>query len=100
MATDLSAAYDTVDIDILLNKMEHYGIRGNWKKLFYSYLTDRKQFVRLDQANSILRNSPKCSIVQGSRLSGILFNTYCNEIPCLPKLMNTEIYHRLVNGNK
>ena len=100
LATDLSACYDSIDTKILLDKLEHYGVRGDWNKLFASYLTDRKQFVRLDQANSILRNSPNCSIVQGSRLSGALYNTYCNEVPRLPRLINTEIYHKLVSKDK
>merc|ERR1712030_128639 len=78
LATDLSAAYDTVNTDILLQKMDHYGIHGKMKNIFISYFNDRKQFVRLETHNSIIRNSTKCSIIQGGKMSGFLFNIYCN----------------------
>ena len=100
LATDLSSAYDTIDTEILLQKLDHYGIRGGFNDLFRSYYTDRQQYVKLDQACSTLKQSLSCSIYQGSRLSGIMFNAYCNEIPRLPNLINTEIYHKLVCKSK
>ena len=99
LTTDLSAAYDTVDVSILLDKLSHYGIRGGWLKLFSSYFNDRKQYVRLENMPSILRNSPNCSIVQGSKLSGFMYNTYCNELPILHRLINSEIYYKLVDND-
>ena len=43
---------------------------------------------------------PYCSVIQGSCISGWMFNTYCNKIPLLPKFITTEIYHKLVDRNK
>ena len=42
---DLKTAFDTISHSILLQKLEHYGIRGNMLDLFTSYLTKRKQYV-------------------------------------------------------
>ena len=42
---DLSKAFDTLDHAILLDKLFHYGIRGNPLKLISSYLENRQQYV-------------------------------------------------------
>ena len=46
--TDLSAAFDTVDHNILLDKLDFYGFRGDSNDLLRSFLEDRKQFVSID----------------------------------------------------
>ena len=89
LQTDLSAAFDTVDTQILLNKMEHYGIRGDTLTLFKSILTQRTQYVEVNTFKSSTQQSPQCSVLQGSKLSGTLYTLYTNEIPLLHKLMNT-----------
>ena len=45
---DISKAFDTVDIDILLQKLEFYGIHGCALLWFQSYLKNKKQFVLLN----------------------------------------------------
>ena len=45
MFVDLSRAFDTVDHDILIKKLQLYGVQGNHINLFKSYLTNRKQYI-------------------------------------------------------
>ena len=40
--TNLSAAFDTVDHNILLHKLEYYGIRGKENQILRSFLEDRR----------------------------------------------------------
>ena len=75
--------------------MNHYGIGNEWHPLFLSFLNGRQQFVKLDTRNSILRNYINCGSIQGAKLSGFFFNLYNNEIPLLPKLINTKLFFKM-----
>ena len=83
---DLKKAFDTVNHEILLNKLEHYGIRDTKLNWFQTYLTDRKQFVSFnEQSSELLENN--CGITQGSVLGPLLFLLYINE-PNISKILN------------
>ena len=62
---DLSNAFDTVNHDILLNKLEKYGIRSNMHQLLCSYLNNRKQYTECDSVKSDLK-TVLCGVPQGS----------------------------------
>ena len=66
--------------------------KGKLLKLFESYLSNRKPHVEIDIYRSQIIDSPNCSVVQGSKLSGLLYTLYSNEIPHLPNLMQTDMY--------
>ena len=75
---DLKKAFDTVDHNILLEKLDYYGIRGVAKDWFCSYLDNRKQYVTLNGSNSSIKTI-LTGVPQESVLGPLLFLIYINE---------------------
>ena len=69
---DLQIAFDTVDHEILLAKLNHYGIRGISNDWFRSYLSDRQQYISINGYDSGLTKL-NCDVPQGSVLGPLLF---------------------------
>lgn len=103
---DISKAFDTVNHDILLRKLEYYGFRGTTLIWFESYLKNRHQYVSIKNTKSNTY-TPMYGVPQGATLAPILFILYMNDIlhsssifefsmyaddTCLTLATNTDIY--------
>lgn len=87
---DLAKAVDTVSRPILLRKMETFGIRGSPLAWFNSYLSARKQRVKIDNYTSDFSEA-KFGVLQGSVLGPTMFLVYINSL-CTLNLEGAKIF--------
>jgi len=86
VALDFRKAFDTVNYEILMRKLFAYGIRGNVHAWFANYLSERFQYVGVDEATSPLLQI-QCGVPQGSILGPLLFLVYVNDLPNSSELL-------------
>ena len=87
---DLSAAFDTVDHQLMLSTLESLGISGTALEWFKSYLTQRSQCINIKGTRS--KSQPlDCGVPQGSVLGPIMFTLYTSPLGSL--LRQRGFYH-------
>ena len=96
--TDFSKAFDTVDYFSLMRKLHSLNISTSVLNLFASYLTDRTQYVKVNEKFPS-HKTVNFGVPQGSILGPILFNIYvsdmkeiCDDCMCVQYADDSNIY--------
>lgn len=88
---DLSKAFDSINHQLLLSKLEGIGVHGAKLAWFQSYLCERMQCVSIGKARSSLR-SISSGVPQGSILGPLLFVVFMNNLPSEVRTCETQLY--------
>ena len=80
-----SKASDTINHNILIQKLVYYGFSESSKNLIQNYLENRKQFVSLDGIESQFK-TVQIGVPRGSVLGPLLFLIYINDLLAAPDL--------------
>ena len=87
---DLKRAFDTVNHNILFNKLAKYGVQDKELSWFVNYFSDREQCVCIKGAKSAFKRV-SVGIPQGSLLGPLLFTIFVNDICCIDLGVDTKL---------
>lgn len=88
---DYKKAFDLIDHSLLLEKLDAYGIRGNDLAFFRDYLSNRTQYVCVNDCRSTLE-AVKTGVPQGSILGPVLILLFINDLPSVANQSAVDIY--------
>ena len=89
---DLSKAFDIVNHSKLLKKLELYGVTDQNHSWFKNYLSNRKQFIQINNEENTEVETITCGVPQGSILGPLLFLLYVNDLKNASNLLDPIMY--------
>ena len=88
---DFAKAFDTIDHQVLISKLDYYGIRGNVLDWMRSYLENRQQCVQVGNCQSKFE-TVEYGVPQGSILGPVLFLLYINDISKSSDILDFHLF--------